>query len=265
MPAAALERSTALALMARAPERTGLFVDYDGTLAPIVENPAQARPVPGASRVLELLGERLALVAVVSGRPAAFLLDELRLPPGSPVRIAGHYGIERAHANGEIALPEGAARYEQALAALGRELRHELPDGAELEQKRFGITFHWRRNPEAGAAALALAHDVARRSNYEVREGKLAVELVAPFGIDKASTVRELAASLEVAGAIGDDLGDLAAFEALGALAEQGALATVRIAVDGRETPHALFENCELVVVGPEEVVTLLEELARLL
>jgi trehalose 6-phosphate phosphatase len=263
-PPARLDTGEVLARLSRTPQHTGLFVDYDGTLATIVDDPAAAHPLPGASRALERLAERLGIVAVVSGRPAAFLLDELRLPPNSAVRIAGHYGIERARANGEIVLPDGAARLEAELARLGRELRHELPDGAELEQKRFGLTLHWRRVPAAQSSALALARDVANRAALELRPGKLSAELVAPLGIDKATTVRDLAAGLDVAGVLGDDLGDLGAFTALGELGAISGLDAVRIAVDGTEAPLALLEAADLVLPGPEAAVDLLERLASL-
>ena len=60
----------ALLPLTERPERAALFCDFDGTLAPIVADPADARPLPGATDVLGVLAGRYRLVAVVSGRPA---------------------------------------------------------------------------------------------------------------------------------------------------------------------------------------------------
>src|SRR5205807_10586135 len=51
------------------PERAGVLCDFDGTLSPIVPDPATARPVAGALDALGALADRYAVVAVVSGRP----------------------------------------------------------------------------------------------------------------------------------------------------------------------------------------------------
>ena len=61
------------ARLARTPGRTALFTDFDGTLAPIVTDPATARPAPGAIEALARLAGRYRRVAVVSGRPLEFL------------------------------------------------------------------------------------------------------------------------------------------------------------------------------------------------
>ena len=69
--------------------RTVLLTDFDGTLAPIVDDPGAARPLPGASDVLEQLGGVLLDVVVVSGRPVEFLTAHL---PAS-ISIVGLYGL----------------------------------------------------------------------------------------------------------------------------------------------------------------------------
>ena len=58
--------------------------DFDGTLSPIVADPADARPLTGAPELLAELARSFAVVAVVSGRPAAFLVRPLGRPPGPP-------------------------------------------------------------------------------------------------------------------------------------------------------------------------------------
>src|SRR5665213_4010639 len=90
-------------LLAR-PERAVIALDFDGTLAPIVADPAQARPHRDASAVLRALARRIATVAVVSGRPSAFTVAALGLDEDADPRdgetatnlvVLGHYGLER--------------------------------------------------------------------------------------------------------------------------------------------------------------------------
>ena len=88
------------ALLAQ-PQRSALFLDFDGTLSPIVEDPVGARPLPAVPDLLTRLARRLGLVAVISGRPATFLSEVLAAPRG--VRLVGLYGLE-------LALPGGVRR-----------------------------------------------------------------------------------------------------------------------------------------------------------
>ena len=80
--------------LAAEPERSALFLDFDGTLSAVVVDPTGARPLPGVPALLAELAAAFALVAVISGRPTAFLADVLEAPPG--VTLVGLYGLERA-------------------------------------------------------------------------------------------------------------------------------------------------------------------------
>ena len=79
----------------REPGAALVAVDFDGTLAPIVARPEDARPASGAIEVLAALAARLGVVAIVSGRPAAEVVELAGLPDNSPVRVLGHYGMQR--------------------------------------------------------------------------------------------------------------------------------------------------------------------------
>ncbi|MGH8991943.1 MAG: trehalose-phosphatase, partial [Acidimicrobiia bacterium] len=93
-----------------------VVVDFDGTLAPIVDDPAQARPLPGAVSALGRLAVRLARVAVVSGRPVDFL--RRYLPPPGP-DLFGQYGLERLEA-GRVVVAPGAREWMPAVAEAAR-------------------------------------------------------------------------------------------------------------------------------------------------
>ena len=82
-----------LAVLLEDPAASAVMVDFDGTLAPIVADPASARAVPGAARTLGALAECFGSVAVVSGRPGEFLARRLRAA-GPSVLLFGLYGME---------------------------------------------------------------------------------------------------------------------------------------------------------------------------
>ncbi|MFL6102902.1 MAG: trehalose-phosphatase, partial [Actinomycetes bacterium] len=86
---------------ARLAERAGevaLCLDFDGTLSPIVEDPQAARPLQGIIELLEPLAARFAAVALVSGRPAAYLAEHAAAPG---VRYLGLYGLQEIR-NGQV-------------------------------------------------------------------------------------------------------------------------------------------------------------------
>ena len=72
-------------------QKVALCLDFDGTLSPIVEDPQAARPLPGIVELLGPLAERFAAVAVVSGRPAAYLAEHAA---ARGVRYLGLYGLQ---------------------------------------------------------------------------------------------------------------------------------------------------------------------------
>ena len=83
-------------MLCRTPERVGVFSDFDGTLAPIVDDPATSAPLPGAVDGLAHLAGRVGRVGVLSGRPLEFL--EQFFADG--VFLAGLYGLEVRDATG---------------------------------------------------------------------------------------------------------------------------------------------------------------------
>ena len=126
----------------RRPHDSALFLDFDGTLAAIVADPAQARPVEGARELLVELARRLGLVAVVSGRPVSFLVDALGRPPG--VHLAGLYGMEEVTATGQVRQDPDAARWAPAVAAATHAAVATVPRGAAVEHK--GLVFKFPFN-----------------------------------------------------------------------------------------------------------------------
>lgn len=241
--------------LVRHPSESALFLDFDGTLAPIVVDPADARPVEGARELLVHLARRLSLVAVVSGRPVAYLLDALGRPPG--VHLAGLYGMEEVTATGHVRQDPAAARWAPAVDAAARAAAATAPEGVSVEHKGLSVTLHWRRAPSAEEWARGIAIAQAEATGLVVQEGRMSVELRPPVRADKGTVVSRLAAGHGVVGFVGDDLGDLPAFEVLTHLQETG-VDVARVAVADEESAAAVVAAADLVVDGPAAAVRLL-------
>ena len=239
------------------PDRAGVLCDFDGTLAPIVDDPARARPLPGAVALLGRLATRYRTVAVVSGRPVAFLRDHLG---GRGLVLWGLYGLERLRGT-EIEEAEGAGAWRPTVAEVTA--RAEAPDGpgVDVEPKGLSVTLHYRNRPGREAATRAWVDAQARRTGLVVHPGRLCFELRPPVERDKGSVVRELAAGLDAACFLGDDEGDLAAFDALDVLERNGVYA-LRVGVRSAESPPAILERADVQVDGPTGAVELLERLS---
>jgi trehalose 6-phosphate phosphatase len=248
-----------LALLCERPKETALFLDYDGTLAPIVDDPAAARPLPGVPALLAHLAESFGLVAVVSGRPAAFLLDVLGQPAG--VHLVGLYGMEVPRPDGVVSVSNEAAGWRPVVAEVTRLAGEQAPEGAEVEAKGLTVTLHWRRHPEAERWVRQFAERETARTGLLAQLGKMALELRPPVDADKGAVVRRLAVGHAAVACFGDDLGDLPAFRALTELAVTG-VAVVRVAVVDAESPPEVAAAADLVVDGPAGALALLHLLA---
>lgn len=249
----------ALRPLAERPGRSALFVDFDGTLAPIVADPGAARALPGAADVLARLAARYGVVAVVSGRPVAFLLDALGVVPR--LRLVGLYGMEEWSEPGPVAEVPGVGRWRPVVARVAERALAAAPPGAEVEPKGLTVTLHWRQNPVAEGWARDLAARALADDGLVAQAGRMALELRPPVDTDKGTVVRRLGHGRWAAAAFGDDLGDLPAFTALGDL-EAAGTAVARVAVVDAESPDQVAEAADVVVEGPSGALGLLGLLA---
>ena len=231
-----------LGQLADDPRRAAVLLDVDGTLAPIVPRPEDARIPDEVRRELARLAGRYALVACVSGRPGA---DVERLLGVEGVAIVGEHGLELA--------PE-AGRWADAVAAFA--------DGVDwpAERKPLSVSFHFRRSDDEAAARAYLERvaEAAERQGLVPRWGRKVLEVRPPVAADKGTAVAALVARAGVDRALyaGDDTTDVDAFGGLDGLA-----VAVRVAVDSGEAPPALLAAADLVVEGTEGVLALLRAL----
>lgn len=242
----------------------GVFLDFDGTLSDIAALPHEARPVQGAREVLEQLGERCRLVAIVSGRSAAQLVEWL----GPEVEIWGVHGAEVAR-GGTVVLSEAASPFAGLMAAARTDLESRLEaldhPGIVLEDKGVVVNAHYRTAPDPEAAVAVLrpiVEAVADAHGLEVATGRMTLELRPRADFSKQRVVQERvrAEGLQAAAFIGDDAVDLPAFDALDELAEEG-LEALRVAVRSDETPEELLRRADVVVAGTGGVLRFLRSL----
>jgi trehalose 6-phosphate phosphatase len=241
----------------------GILSDFDGTLAPIVEDPAAAVPVPGALGALGALAERAALVAVVSGRPVAFLAERLA-PLADRLVLAGLYGLQRLE-RGQLRVEPAVAAWEPVVADVAVAARSEAPAGVGVEDKGLTVTLHVRRRPELLGWVEDWSARASQRSGLQAEAGKLSVELRPPVAIDKGTVVDELSEPLAAVCYLGDDRGDLAAFAALARQRRAGRPRRLAVAVGGTETPPEVLAAADLDVDGPVGAVRLLWRIATCL
>lgn len=200
-----------------------LFLDFDGTLTPIVASPDLVAPEAARNALLararNVLEGRL---AVLSGRR----IDEVdRLLDGSVMLIAGLHGLERRTASGAVIRTEPPATMRAAVTA-AREFVAAHP-GLLLEDKGLGAAIHYRSTPVLEVAVRTFAEAEAERTGLVVQHGKMVSELRAP-GPDKGDALEAYMREAPCAGAapifVGDDLTDEHGFAAAATLGGAGVL-----------------------------------------
>jgi trehalose 6-phosphate phosphatase len=260
--------ATALEAILRSPAETLVASDFDGTLAPIVENPEQAYADPNAIAALGRLGEHLGAIVVLTGRPARTAVHLGRFRDVAGLRsmiVLGQYGVERWEAaTDEYRLPPIPAQ----IGAVSDELPKILDSlglgQARIEDKGRAIAVHTRSLPDPKSALATLANplaDLADRYGLMLTPGKNVWEIRAP-GIDKGGTLRAIVAETAARQVIfaGDDLGDLPAFHAVRELATEGVAGLLVCSASTEE--DALTELSDVIVDGPAGLASWLDELA---
>lgn len=257
-----LDRATALARAALAAAPAGLLTDLDGTLAPIVADPAAARALPGAADALAALGERLAVVGVVTGRAA---LDARRILGRDDILVIGNHGLEwlEAGAATPTASPELAATarsIERAMAAVPRE------PGVSVEDKGLSATVHFRNAPDPAGATqrVRAALDTAAIPWVALRPGRMSLELRPAGAGDKGTAVASLVERHGLRGlvVIGDDVTDLDMFRAAHRARADGLSVSVIGVGGGGEVPPDVAAAADALLQDPDTVVRLLSSLA---
>ena len=252
---------TLLSTLAADPAQAAVIMDFDGTLAPIVDDPPAAAPLPEAIATLSRLARYFGRVAVVSGRPVSFLREQL---PVEGLVLFGQYGVERLEGT-EVTTAPAAAVWTDAVRQAADKAETELPDLFVERKGDVAVGLHWRRRPDLEAEATELGRRLAADFGLRLEPGRQTLELRPPLDVDKGTAVEELARAAVAALFMGDDRGDLAAFDTLTRLVDEGRLThAVRVAVRSSEAPAELFDRADFVVDGPSGALQLLDDLVAL-
>jgi trehalose 6-phosphate phosphatase len=254
--------SPVLGPLAQDPARACLLTDFDGTLAPIVADPYAARPLAGAVDTLRALAARLGCVAVVSGRPASFLVEVA----GEGLVLSGLYGLElvRPGTGGVVEVPAEVERWRDVVLTVADEAEAAAPAGVVVERKGLSLTIHTRTAVGEAGWAATFCTQAAARTGLVVHAAKMSLELRPPVATDKGTVVTSLAAGSTAVAYLGDDLGDLPAYAALDALRASGVV-TVKVAVGGPELDPRVEAAADVVLDGAAACLAALEELAAIL
>ncbi len=264
VPVTAAGRAGLLALLA-APSRALLAVDYDGTLAPIVDRPDEAYPEARALQTLGRLARCLGQIAIVTGRPADWVADTAGLASVPGLVIVGQYGAQR-WAGGTLHEAEPAAGLAAIKAALPAIV---AASQARIEDKGLSVVVHTRaaEHPDAELAALvAPVRELAKQHGMEAHPGRYVIE-IRPAGFDKGAALAALVDEYDPSAVlfIGDDLGDLPAFavvDSLRAPSRPGSRPGLTVCSGSTEVTQ-VATRADLVVDGPAGVMDLLSSLAE--
>jgi trehalose 6-phosphate phosphatase len=256
-----------LAPLRAEPGASAVLCDIDGTLAPIVSDPEDARVPEETRSVLGELAQRYGLVACVTGRPAL----EARWMVGiEEIAYSGNHGFELLPPGAEDpeldpAVADGARRARDFVL----DLDAEDVSAAQLRLENKGPiqALHWREAVDQEVAREA-AERIARQAEAAglvPHWGRKVLELRPVADIDKGTAVERLLGEGSVERALfgGDDRGDLDAFAALREMANAGRLrAAACVGVASHEAPPELTELADVVVDGPDGFLEVLRALA---
>lgn len=266
---AVISARSALAAMVKDPGGVLVATDFDGTLSPMTSRPEEAHASPEAVAALAQVGERVGSVAIITGRSPRTVLQlaDLSAPGLSDLVILGQYGVERWDARSrefvEPPPPPGIAPLADELPAFLEQ--QGVP--AELEFKGRAVGVHLRNVPDPDEATRRLERplrELAARHDLTVQPGRLILE-VCSKDQDKGHALRALIAEREATGVIylGDDLGDIPAFEAVAALRETGFPAIAVCAASAEQ--QALVPMADAVVDAVPGVTRWLEQFVEAL
>lgn len=234
-----------------------IFLDFDGTLAPIVEDPRQVKLGDEVSATLrELSG--LCTLGLISGRDRQDLQQRVNI---EGILYAGSHGLDIAGPGYEKVLPEAEAAVPEIERASQR-LRQALESipGVIIERKRFGVAVHFRqvRSDVERQQIIRVIDSVLADTNLRKREGKQVLELEPMVKWDKGHALEWLLETTELDAEhvlviyIGDDETDEDVFAALAGRA-------VNIVVDD-ELSNSL---ADYRLADPDEVAHFLRRLAE--
>lgn len=239
----------------------GLFVDIDGTIAPIIADPAAVTVSDEVRDALAALAAHVTVVAL-TGRDVA---SARRFVGLDEVVYAGNHGTEWLEEGRTSVLPE-ARPYVPSMHALAETVRRRLSalDGLYVEDKGPTVSLHYRGTDDPSAARDEI-RAVLRQTNeargLAISEGKMVVEVRPPVPVNKGTALTRMVRrrGLKSGLVLGDDSTDVDAFVAMRNLSGFDGLAVAVLAPDA---PADLLAAADYALAGTEAAQALLTWLA---
>ena len=259
LPDLLAHRNEALALLGRRP--TCVFTDIDGTLSPIVADPAAAT-VPDATRsALAALVERIPVVAL-TGRS----VDDARRVLGLDALVySGNHGAEWWE-DGLLSVEPTAEPYLERVREIAKAVERGITTpGTLLEDKGVSLSVHYRNAAQPDTARSGILDFLdAHAQGMSIREGKMVVEVRPPVKLSKGEAVRSFTRRRGLASALvlGDDRTDAEAFAVIREMRDAGAIRGLCAAVATADAPAELLASADYALADTAAVGRFLTWLA---
>ncbi len=244
----------------------GLITDVDGTISQTAPTPQEAKVSPLCRRYLAALCKQLALVAIISGRPAVQVKDMIGI---DGMVYIGNHGLER-WTGGRSEFIKDAQDYPPVIEAVTKELSPLLSiEGLSIENKGVTATIHYRLCPDHQSAKqdilAAIENSLHAKSLRIMQESKYAINLLPLVKVDKGTALLDLIQEYNLQGGVylGDDLTDIDAFRAIHTACRDLDFRGFAIGVISQEMPEKLAEEADFTLNGVDDVERFLNGLSQ--
>jgi trehalose 6-phosphate phosphatase len=244
----------------------GLITDVDGTISQTAPTPQQAKVTPLCRRYLSALCNQLALVAAISGRPAAEVKSMINI---DGMIYIGNHGLER-WIGGHSEFVKDARAYPPVIEAVTKELSPLLSiEGISIENKGVTATIQYRLCPNHQLAKrdilAAIENSPHARSLRIMQESKYAINLLPPVKVDKGTATLNLIQEYNLQGGVylGDDITDIDAFSAIHAACRDLDFHGFAIGISSQEMPEKLADEAGFTLNGVDDVERFLKWLSQ--
>lgn len=243
----------------------GFITDIDGTISKTAPTPQEAEVSPLCRHYLSILVKRLALVAAISGRPAAEVQNMVAV---DGMVYIGNHGLEHLDEGG-LKLIRDVKDYVRIIKATIDELMPSLTmPGIIVENKAVTATIHYRLCANRQAAKrkiLATLKTSTQAKHLQIMPGKMSINLRPPVAINKGTAVLKLVQeyNLQAGVYLGDEITDMDAFKAIHAASRDSNFQGFAISITSREMPKRLLAESDFTLNGINDVERFLGWLSR--
>jgi trehalose 6-phosphate phosphatase len=241
----------------------GIFSDIDGTLAPIVDRPEDARVSPRCRALLsDLMSEGVGIV-LITGRT---LEMAQRMTNLQGVVFGANHGMTIA-IDGREEVLDAVREYESRAREVYEQTSHIMGGGVFVEVTGPNLAYHYRMANDERESRETIVETIGSAPaarGFQMREGRKVIELRPALEINKGTALGQLADRLKAEAilCLGDDATDIDMFTATADLRNRG-LDCATVAVSSEEAAPEVMANADYYVEGVPGVEWLLEEVLK--